>query len=472
MEQGTGKTKVAIDTAAYLYAEGKIDAMLIVAPNGVQKGWVLDQIPDHMPDHVPVISGVWDRNRPKKIEPVFRRDVVGLRVLAINYEAIITPLGKKLVNEFLNCFRVLWINDESHRYKGVKAKVTQFILENRHRAAYRRNLTGTPSTESPMDLWPQMQFLDPHILGFSSITSYRAHFAHLEPETSPLIAHIKRKLVAKYGRERAARMAPQLIARDGDGRPRYRNLDQLSRLIQPYSYRCLLKECADLPSVSYEKLYVTLNPVQRRTYDALRDSLMIEIDSGMVSAALAITRMMRLQQVTGGFVTDNEGNELVLGENNPKLDAIDGILEDYPGKIVIWARFIKELRLISEHLEEMGIGVARYWGEVSNDQRRENKIRFIEDPNCRVFVGQVRAGGTGVDGLQEVSNTMVYFSNEFGLTSRLQSESRTNRIGQTLPGVVIDIEAEDTLDRKIIQMLRAKKEIADCITLDEAREWI
>lgn len=473
MEQGTGKTKVIIDTAAYLYSHGNIDGMLIVAPNGVQLGWILDQIPIHMPAHVPVVSAVWNRNKPKEVERVFVRDVMGLRVLAINYEALITPKGKDLVSRFLRVYRSLWVNDESHRLKNSKSKAAEYCLAFGRLAAYRRNLTGTPATESPIDLYSQFNFLDPGILGFSTLTSFRAHFAHIEPPSSPLVKYVMDKLVAKYGRDRAAKMAPQLISKDKDGRPMYRNLEYLRSLIAPYSFRCLLSECADLPAVIYEKRYVTLEPEQRRMYNSLRDTMLLELrEQGVMSVPLAITRLMRLQQIVGGFAPDEEGVGQAIFNTIPKLTALDDIVEDFPGKIVIWARFTNELRMIADHLTALGFGVARYWGDQGREERLENKQRFLTDQNCRFFVSQPRVGGTGLDGLQEVSNTTVYYSNEFPLTLRLQSESRTNRIGQTRPGVVIDIEAIDTLDRKIIETLRDKKELADCINGDTIKEWM
>lgn len=470
MEQGTGKTKVIIDNAAMLYHDDKIDALLVVAPNGVHKGWVKEQLPVHLHENTPTIAVCWNRAKPKDQERLYALGRA-LRILTINYEALTTKAGQTAVKRFLTAFRVLWANDESHRYKNPKAQATKFITDHRHLAAYRRNLTGTPAAESPLNLWTQFNFLDPMILRFPSLTSFRAHFAVLEPPTSPLVRSILDKLIAKYGRARAAKMSPQIISRDREGRPRYRNIEQLTDLIAPHSYRCTRDECLDLPPKIYEKRFVEMNAEQKRMYVSLRDNFMAEVNGGLITAPLAITRMMRLQQVTGGFVPDESGTTQPLGISNPKMEALLEIAEDYPGKIIIWSRFVAELELISTHLEEIG-GVARYWGEISSAQREENKRRFIEDPECRFWVSQPRAGGTGIDGLQRVASTVVYFSNEFSLTSRLQSEDRAHRDGQKHSVVYIDLEAEDTIDAAIINALRAKKEVADLITGDDWKTWL
>lgn len=473
MEQGTGKTKVAIDTAAYHYQRGTIAGVVIVAPNGVQTGWIKDQIPDHLPDNIPRICAEWNRNRPKKIEVLFKPGIE-LRFLAINYEALATKAGQDLVNRFLSAYRCLLVCDESHRIKNHKAQASKFLHQIKGKAILRRTLTGTPAAESPLDLYSQFYFLNPSILGFGSFTAFKAHYAVLEPPTSNLVRGIMRKLVQKYGEAKAAKMAPQLVARDKDGFPRYRNVDQLTTTIHPHSFRCLRTECVDLPGKVYEKRYVELNRVQRATYESLRDNFLAEIEGGLVTAPLAMTRLVRMQQVVGGFLPDEEGRLHPLGDSNPKLQALLDIAEDFPGKLIIWARFTAELDLISDALEEAHgpHSVARYWGDIDKDHRAENKRRFIEDASCRFWVAQPRAGGTGVDGLQHAAHTVVYFSNEFSLTSRLQSEDRADRIGQDKTVVIIDLEAEDTLDQKVITALRAKKNVADQITGDHIKEWI
>lgn len=481
MQQGTGKTKVVIDNAALLYQRKKIEGLIIVAPDGVQRGWVRDEIPKHMSDDVPYLAAVYS-NRPTKKQRALLANLYdphreGLRIFAVNYELLSTKEGFAAVKQFLNTFRCLLVGDESHRFKNVKATRSKKMHDLGPLAAYRRILTGTPVSGNPLDVYSQFLFLDPSILGDQSWVAFRAQYAILEDNDSPLLMHIRNRLIAKYGREKARQMQPQLIARDPDtGMPMFQNVDELSARLKPYSYRVLKTECMDLPPKVYQKRYVNLNPAQRNIYEQLKEEFLAEYDGQVMATPLAITRLTRLQQITGGFFkASHDVDEIAIEGNNPKLASLLDACEQAEGKVLIWARFKPELALIAAALEEQfGEGcTALYWGDQTKTGRDKGKDRFQKSATCRFFVSQPKAGGTGLDGLQ-VASTEVYFSNEISLIDRLQSEDRGHRGGSEIHDsiTIIDIEAEDTLDRKWIDSLRSKKEIADVITGDHPRNWI
>jgi len=241
-------------------------------------------------------------------------------------------------------------------------------------------------------------------------------------------------------------------------------------------YRVLKKDCLDLPPKVYERRYVELTPQQRKLYNEVATDFMAEMGGKIMSAALAMTRLMRLQQITGGFFKPNDDAEPIeIPGGNPKLDDVMDVAEQTAGKMIIWARFTAELRLIANTLEkEYGSSaVARYWGEISNSQRDKRKKAFETDPACRYFVAQAQAGGTGLDGLQ-IADTVHYFSNDFSLITRLQSEDRAHRGGSEIHDKVtlIDSVAEDTNDIKILDTLRDNQNVADAITGDDPRKWI
>jgi SNF2 family DNA or RNA helicase len=268
---------------------------------------------------------------------------------------------------------------------------------------------------------------------------------------------------------------PQIISKDENGRPMFKNLPELQKLIKPHTYRVLKKDCLDLPDKVYMKRFIELNKEQRKAYNAMRDEFIAEHDGSVMVAALALPRMTRLQQITGGFFTADDGTVLQLGTTNPKMEASLDICEQATGKVIIWARFKQELELIADTLEkEHGVGsVARYWGNGYSAKRKdEEKVRYINSPNCRFFVSQQQAGGTGLDGLQKGTTDEIYFSNTFPLVERLQSEDRAHRDGMGDKLSIHDLEAEDTLDSKVIDSLRNKKEIADEVTGDQPTNWI
>lgn len=480
MQQGTGKSKVLADNAGMLFLAKKIQAMVILAPDGVQRAWVRDMLPAHMSPSVQFRAAWWDNTPTKKqaraIEMVHDRHFNGLRILAVNYEALATKKGLAGVLAFMAAYDCLAGADESHRiknHKGVRSEAAHKIAD---KAAYRRILTGTPVALSPIDVYGQFLFLDPQILGNRSFVAFKAHYAVLEGPESHLLMHIKQRLIAKYGEARARFMMPQLIKRDESGLPMYRNLDELNRLIKPHSYRVLKEDCLDLPPKVYQKRYVTLNTEQRRIYNELRDDYIAQFGDDVIVSTMAMTRLTRLQQITGGFFQPDTGvAPLPIGGANPKLVSLLDAVAETGGKVLIWARFVAELELIADALEEeYGQGsVARYWGNIGKRQRDEGKARFTKEAICRFFVAQPKAGGTGLDGLQ-VADTEVYFSNETSLIDRLQSEDRGHRGGSEIHKsvTIIDIEAEDTLDRRFIDALRNHKNVADAITGDSPRNWL
>lgn len=480
MEQGTGKTKVIIDTAGLLYLRGQIAALLVVAPDGVQRAWVRDELPKHMSPAVAYQAAVWvnqpTRKQQRQIDALYDNRFSGLRVLAVNYETLATRTGAAGALKFLRTFEALMVADESHRIKNVKTERAAIMHKLGPRAKYRRILTGTPVATSPLDVYSQFLFLDESILGYQSWVAFRAHYAVLEESDSHLMRHIVQRLEAKFGKARAAKMAPQLIARDpATGRPLYRNMDELIERLKPHSFRVLKSECLDLPPKVYQRRYVSLSPEQRRIYNQLRDEFIAEYAGMLMATPLVITRLTRLQQITGGFFKPHADAETIpIAGKNPKVKSLLDACAQASGKVLIWARFKAELELIAAKLEEeeeYGAGsVARYW---SGHARDSAKAKFMNEPRCRFFVAQPKAGGTGLDGLQ-IADTVIYYSNEFALIDRLQSEDRAHRGGSERHAsvTIIDIEAEDTLDTKIIDALRSKKDLADAITGDPPRNWL
>lgn len=480
MEQGTGKTKVIIDTAAALFLAGRIDAMLVIAPEGVQTGWVDEELGKHMTKAVPYVAGVYRNSlgiaARREFDALMRIEASVLRVLAVNYDTLATKGGKIAAANFLRTYRTLLVADESHKIKSGAAARTKVALNLSSLAPYRRILTGTPAAQSPLDLFTQCRFLDPEVLGISSFVAFKAHYCVLEGSESHLYHHIRKRLEIKYGKERAAAMRPQLVKRDDDGLPMYRNLDELYDKVARHSFRVLKSECLDLPPKVYERRVVQLGGEQRRLYDELVTELMVEYEGGLLTAPLAITRYQRLQQITGGFFKrSKEAQSIPIRGGNPKITALIDLLESIEGKALIWARYSDECQAIAFAVRE-AFGhetVAEYWGGINRSARLDGRLRFVNDPECRFFVGNQAAGGTGIDGLQ-VASTVVYFSNDFSLTTRLQSEDRAHRGGSERHArvTIVDLVADKTLDDRVLTALRNKKEIANLIVGDDPKDWV
>jgi SNF2 family DNA or RNA helicase len=453
-EQGTGKTKAIIDTAAFLYEQGEIDTIVVVAPNGVHRNWITDEIPVHMPKrHAPTTRMMfWESKRTKTI--AHRRqlaDVVnhdGLRVLTMNYEALLTEAGLKALGQMFTNHDVLLVFDESHYLKTPGAKRTKRAVALAKKAKYRRILTGTPIANSPFDAYSQLRCLDADYWkqhGFGVFSTFKAHFGIF-----------RKGYNGSTGRE-----FDQCVG--------FRRLDQLKGMIDPVTSRVTKDVVLDLPPKLYQRRFFELTPEQKRVYSEIKNQAIALLDSGdTVTAALVLTRILRLQQITCGFVPTDEGTPAfeTFGGNNPRLDLLEEICDGLGHSAIIWGRFRRDIDLIMERLGDRAV---RYDGAVSDDDRQKAKERF-QAGDVQFFVGNPAAAATGLT--LHRARTVIYASNSFKLTDRLQSEDRAHRIGQDNQVVYIDLIAPGTVDEHIVRALRTKKDIASELTGDELKEWI
>lgn len=468
MEQGTGKTKCLIDDAARLYGKGQIDALIVIAPNGVHRNWIINEIPTHLPDWVERKTAWWASTmktaEKKAFEALFTPGSF-LRVFTVNIEALATKKGVETLIKMLRMFSVYMVVDESSKIKNHKAKRTENLLKMAKYAKYRRIATGTPVTQSPLDIYTQFDFLDPYIINIPSYYVFKARYAELLDENSKLVRHIMEQT--------GVRRAPQLVAKDTQGNPIYKNMEELQAKVAKHSFRVLKKDCLDLPEKLYQRQYFELNERQKQVYKSIVEDLRVEFEGSEPTTMSKLTATLRLQQVTSGFFPTIEGNiELLYEDKNPRIEALESALEEISGKVIIWARFVHDIKAIMAMLNETyGHGCAvSYYGEVDDDARAENVKQFQENPKVRFFVGNQQAGGTGLT--LTAASYVVYYSNDFNLENRLQSEDRAHRIGQKNNVTYIDIEALGTVDTKIISSLRTKLNVATLITKDPWKEWI
>ena len=445
MEMGTGKSKVLIDNIAMLYNAGKIDGALIVAPKGVYKNWFDSEIPDHMPDYVEKKVGLW-RTKPddKALQPLFSTGA-DLHILIMNVEALSTKKGVDFAYKFLSSHKTLMGVDESTTIKNPSAKRTQNILKLSKLTKYRRILTGSPVTKSPLDLYSQCQFLDPFLLDQSSYYVFRTRYA------------ICRKINV------SGRSVEIVVG--------YRNLAELSEKLKPFSYRVLKDDCLDLPKKTFVKRTVELTDEQKKVYKQMKEEAIAFLNGKMVTSATVITQLMRLPQITCGHFTSNDGKVQDLKSN--RINQLMNILEEMEGKAVIWAHYRHDIEKIVEAIsKKYGENtVVTYYGDTSTDDRQKaiKKIQDKESP-VRFIVGTPQTGGYGIT--LTGASTMIYYSNGYDLEKRQQSEARIDRIGQKKPMTYVDIICENTIDTKIVESLRSKVNIASEIMGEDLKAWI
>ena len=451
MEMGTGKSKVLVDNIAILYDRGAIMGALIVAPKGVYKNWDAIEFPTHLPDHIECTKVLCEPTATKKkqaeLDTLFD-DKGDLKILIMNVEAFSTSKGLDFARSFLNIFvgRALIGIDESTTIKNPTAKRTKNILKIGDLAKYRRILTGSPVTKSPLDLFSQCEFLDPYHLGHASYYSFRARYANM----------VKRNF---GGRQ------VQLVVS-------YRRLDELADILDKFSYRVLKEDCLDLPEKVFTKRLVELTPEQDKAYKQMKQMALAMLDNGEVMTTVNVmTQLMRLHQITCGHFKADDGTTTALKNN--RMDALLQLLEETDGKVIIWANYREDIKNIVAALKKAygDASTVEYHGGVDSTLRQEHIAQFQQKNGpTRYFVGNAQTGGYGIT--LTAANTVIYYSNSYDLEKRLQSEDRAHRIGQTGSVTYVDLIAENTIDERIVKSLRSKINIANEIMGEDIGEWI
>lgn len=455
MEQRTGKSKVLIDSAAWQYTRGRIDGLLVVAPNGVDEDWLNKYFPEHWPQWagVPLLTH-WEGRLRKKDEAAMYDPAraTAFHVLAMNIEAFSSSVkAREAAEKFLRQFRCMMAIDEASMIKDPSSSRTKHLIKLGRLAVARRILTGTPSTQSPLDVFAQFKFLNPHLLGFQSYYAFKARYADLLPEGHGLVRHI----------QGTRRFAPQVIAKDANGRAQYKNLDELQRLMDPHCFRITRAECGDMPPKVYATRSVPLTDNQQHYYDRVLDEIALEMEHGTLTVQNQLTRLLRLQQITGGFMPSDDKVQLPLA--NDRIGAMMQEIEGMQGKVIIWARFRAELEAIAQALRTAygSRSIAEYHGGVSTTERAEGRDLFQTHPDVWFFVAQQASGGYGLK--LTAADNVIYYSNDFSLEHRLQSEDRPIALDKPQGVAYLDLQAPGTVDEKIVAALRGKKEIADAL---------
>ena len=450
MEMGTGKSKVAIDNMGILYDKGEITAALIVAPKGVYDNWALGEIPLHLSESVNRKVLSWKPTLSKRyaaeLEEMIMEDFDGLKIFVINVEAFSSPRGARMAGRFLvqNPDNMV-IVDESTTIKNRKAQRTKNLMVLTKYSKYRRILTGSPVTKSPMDLFSQCNFLDERALGYNSFFAFQNRYAIVQ----------KRMMGARSFQEITG----------------YRRLDELNERLFNFSTRILKEECLDLPEKIYTRRNVELTDEQAKVYMQMKKLALAQLDGELATTESVLTQIMRLQQICCGFFQPDVGKIQPLKNN--RLSELTSITDELSGKAIIWASYTHDIQQICQTLRDRfgPDSVALYYGETPQDERQDivNRFQDVGDP-LRFFVGQPKTGGYGIT--LTAANTVIYYSNSYDLEIRLQSEDRAHRIGQKNAVTYIDLVSPNTIDEKVLNALRSKIDLAGQVLKEDVSGWL
>lgn len=431
-EMGCGKTLTAIAIMGALYCQHKITRVLVVAPSSVCSVWPHDLAAfAAFPYEVRVLLG----EKKQRLEALhsltdYPNTANRLLVAVINYEAT----HREGIFEALDGYAAdLIVCDESQRIKNPRAAQSRAVQMLGDNAACRLILSGTPVQNSVIDLYSQYRFLDPGVFG-ANFYAFRNRYCQM----------------GGYG-------GHEVVG--------YQHMDELTRKEHSIALRVTKVECLDLPGQTFVRRYVQLEPAARRLYAQIARASCAELENGEhVTASIVLTKLLRLMQLTGGFV-QADGGDRPRPAGSAKLDALADILEDYVQeagqKLVVFARFRPEIAAICQLLEQRGIRYGRIDGEVPMDHRGAIVETFQQDPGVKVFVAQIQTAGLGIT--LHAASAAVFYSLDFNYANYAQALARIHRIGQAQPVTYIHLLAEHTVDDQVLDALERKEDLARTI---------
>jgi len=454
MEMGTGKTITAIMDLMSLHHYEGVDNCVILAPKSVYRNWYKEITEFVAPDKTKYAISTWDPSlkdpvTKAKLTDLLQKSIVPLNIFLMNIESLSSPKGVKFLEKYLSVQdkkKTMMIVDESTVIKTHNAKRTKNLLKLSKDIAYKRILTGTPVTKSPLDIYTQFAFLDPKILGQTNYYAFRARYAKIINRPTS-----------------GGRHFPLITG--------YQRLDELEKKIYSAAFRVKKDECVDLPEKIYMKRFIPMSEKQLVAYESLRRNAMFIFNDKTTTSVNRLSQIVKLHQVCCGFTINDQGE--IHDVPNKRYDELLDVLEEVDGKVIIWATYRHNIETITRKLKEK-YGETKadaFYGDTASDDRLELVKNFQnQDHDLTYLIANPKTGGYGIT--LTASHTVVYFSNNYDLEIRLQSEDRAHRIGQKNKVTYVDFVCQGTVDEKILTALKNKVDIASQVMGDELKSWI
>lgn len=402
--------------------------MLIVAPLSILGVWETEFAQFAAFDYaLAVLTG----DSAKKADTLRHMNGTALQVAVVNYES-----AWRMEQELSVWGPDLIVCDEGHKIKTHNISASKAMHRLGAKAGYRLLLTGTLITNKAIDVFSPYKFLNPAIFG-TSFYAFRSRYFDM-------VGYGNHTPVLKKSMEA-----------------------ELSARLHSIAYRAAKADCLDLPETTDIIRQVELEPAARKIYRSLVKENFAELASGEVTAPNVLTRLLRLSQLTGGFLGNDE-NAAVQQISSAKLSAMEDILESAVAegqKLVIIARFLPEIRAICKELDGRGLRYACITGEVQD--RAAQVAQFQNDPDVPVFVGQIATAGLGLT--LTAASTMVFYSLDYSMSNYEQAKARIHRVGQRNPCTYIHLIAKGTVDEKVLTALRNKADLAKALVDDFRR---
>lgn len=442
----TGKTKAIVDQAFRLHDLGAIRAVLILAPNGVHLNWTLNEVPKHS-WHGNYQACAWSSRLSREGNVHFGMDLclaqarshLNLKFLSVNSEALINERAQDAISVFLRKHegRVMLVADECHDFRRPGSSRTALARALARRCSHRRILSGTPLLNSPLHAFSQFELLHKGALGFDKYSDFKRQYAEYEKE---------------YGK--GQRAYDRLVG--------YKNLDELRGRMAPMASVVLREDCGDMPDLVRTERPVELSDRQAEAYRDMVRELLIEVGNERVTAVSGGAKVLKLQQILGGFVLKPGGDVVSIDDEPPILDALEEqVVGAWPSKVVVWCRFQEDIRRVCARLDRMGTPRVQFHGRMPDGVREAELRKFQLFDGPMVLVGQPVAGGVGRD--MSAADTIIWYTHVAdAIITEQANERATARGGRRVD--VVSLTNPGTVCDDIRRSNEAKVSLADVVT--------
>lgn len=432
----TGKTKGIIDLAEHLFATGKIEGMLVIAPNGVHQNWVIEELPKHCSTPFDAVayqaayaSRMWFKTAFQKVQRV-NRQPGRMQIMTINAEGIRTEKAKKHIADFIRGRegRFLLCADESHMFRTPSSSRTRVCWALAKQTDYKRIMTGTLASGSPLHVWSQYEILEKGALGFRTFGQFKQRYAIIK------------------GGGAGGRQYEQIVG--------FRDLDDLKERMAKWT-SVVTRRDAGIQDNNVVTRRVPMTPTQQKFYDKVEKEAAIN-DNPLEDAAL----LSKLQQIAQGWYYDENGEpvDLMPISENPLLNAMLAEINGSDGKFIVWCRYRYDVKLVTAALSNAKIGHVVYQGGMASHEKTEAIARFRNNPAIRGFVGEPSIGGVGLP--LDVAEFMMWHSHTFDNIIREQADDRASVVGDKIVDVV-DLTVDKSVTDYILRVTRNKGNVAD-----------
>lgn len=371
-------------------------------------------------------------------------------VWAINYESFIAEKNYRKLCSYMSKTPVMVVCDESSRMKNFKSKTTKSLLAIRDLAKYRIVMSGTPAPNTPMEYWAQMEFVNRGIL-HPSFYAFRNSYFHLSRGKE--IANLHGQYMNRDVMSKLLRTGFKYNITDD-------NRKKLMAHISPYCFTARKEDCLDLPESIDEIRSVCLGPKQLKAYLDMKRHLITEIKGSDITAQAALTKILKLREITSGFAFDSTGEVHEIGEN-AKLDDLKDVIDEIGDRpVIIWANFKYDIRTIADTIAKMRSpdSVVTLYSETDD---RDVSIDRFKDGSAQYLVANTKSAAHGLTFTN--CSYEVFYSLDYSYESYHQAKARIHRAGQVNKCTYLHLIADGTIDADMLDVLNRKADMTEIL---------